>query len=32
MPAPNIGGVASGKFVSRVPETGHAATRDKSQG
>ena len=34
VPAPNSGGVASGKFVARVPKTIHAqlATRAKSEG
>jgi antitoxin HicB len=34
VPAPNGGGVASGKFVARVPKTIHAqlATRAKSEG
>ena len=33
-PAPNSGGVASGKFVARVPKTVHAqlATRAKAEG
>jgi antitoxin HicB len=33
-PAPNSGGVASGKFVARVPKTIHAqlATRAKAEG
>jgi antitoxin HicB len=33
-PSPNSGGVASGKFVARVPKTIHAqlATRAKSEG
>lgn len=33
-PAPNGGGVASGKFVARVPKTTHAqlATRAKAEG
>jgi antitoxin HicB len=34
VPAPNSGGVASGKFVARVPKTVHAqlATRAKAEG
>lgn len=34
VPAPNSGGVASGKFVARVPKTIHAqlASRAKSEG
>ena len=34
VPAPNSGGVASGKFVARVPKTIHAqlATRAKAEG
>ncbi|MFN9450311.1 MAG: type II toxin-antitoxin system HicB family antitoxin [Rubrivivax sp.] len=34
VPAPNSGGVASGKFVARVPRTVHAqlATRAKAEG
>jgi antitoxin HicB len=34
VPAPNSGGVASGKFVARVPKTVHAqlATRARSEG
>lgn len=34
VPAPNSGGVASGKFVARVPKTIHAqlATRARSEG
>jgi antitoxin HicB len=34
VPAPNGGGVASGKFVARVPKTVHAqlATRAKAEG
>jgi antitoxin HicB len=34
IPAPNSGGVASGKFVARVPKTVHArlATRAKAEG
>lgn len=34
IPAPNGGGVASGKFVARVPKTVHAqlATRAKAEG
>ena len=34
VPAPNSGGVASGKFVARVPKTLHAqlATRARSEG
>lgn len=34
VPLPNSGGVASGKFVARVPKTVHArlATRAKSEG
>ena len=34
VPAPNSGGVASGKFVARVPKTTHAqlATRAKAEG
>lgn len=34
IPAPNSGGVASGKFVARVPKTIHArlATRAKAEG
>jgi len=34
VPAPNSGGVASGKFVARVPKTLHAAlaSRAKSEG
>lgn len=34
VPAPNAGGVASGKFVARVPKTVHAqlATRAKAEG
>lgn len=34
VPAPNSGGVASGKFVARVPKTIHAqlATRSKAEG
>ena len=34
VPAPNGGGVASGKFVARVPKTGHAqlATRARAEG
>lgn len=34
VPSPNSGGVASGKFVARVPKTIHAqlATRAKSEG
>ena len=34
VPAPNSGGVASGKFVARVPKTVHAqlATRARAEG
>jgi len=34
VPSPNSGGVASGKFVARVPKTVHAqlATRAKAEG
>jgi antitoxin HicB len=34
VPAPNSGGIASGKFVARVPKTVHAqlATRAKAEG
>ena len=34
VPAPNSGGIASGKFVTRVPKTVHAqlTTRAKSEG
>ncbi len=34
VPAPNSGGVASGKFVARVPKTVHAqlATRTRAEG
>jgi antitoxin HicB len=34
VPAPNSGGVASGRFVARVPKTVHAllATRAKAEG
>lgn len=34
VPAPNSGGIASGKFVARVPKTIHAqlATRAKAEG
>jgi len=34
LPAPNSGGVASGKFVARVPKTVHAqlATRARAEG
>jgi antitoxin HicB len=34
VPAPNSGGVASGKFIARVPKTVHAqlATRAKAEG
>lgn len=34
VPAPNRGGVASGKFIARVPKTVHAqlATRAKAEG
>ena len=34
VPAPNRGGIASGKFVARVPKTVHArlATRAKAEG
>ena len=34
VPAPNSGGVASGKFVARVPKTTHAqlTTRAKAEG
>lgn len=34
IPAPNSGGIASGKFVARVPKTVHArlATRVKAEG
>lgn len=34
VPAPNSGGIASGKFVARVPKTMHArlATRAKAEG
>jgi antitoxin HicB len=34
VPAPNSGGVASGKFVARIPKSIHAqlATRAKAEG
>jgi antitoxin HicB len=34
VPAPNSGGIASGKFIARVPKTVHAqlATRAKAEG
>jgi antitoxin HicB len=34
MPAPNSGGIASGKFIARVPKTVHAqlATRARAEG
>ena len=34
VPAPNSGGVASGKFIARVPKTVHArlASRAKAEG